>query len=187
MSFFDALFGRTRLKAPKFDALFRLSVALPDLEAKAVPLEGKGGVCCRPSEEQAFGDAFTQAQEVAQLYAQEHGLTLEAPVDSEGYRWIVLSGGAPDDVITGLHAAADTLEGQGYGGALLAALFRLQDRGGVTYLVYNYKRAKFYPFRPAPGKDREEAREIQLQAMLSGILPIEPDLERWYPIWESPL
>jgi hypothetical protein len=187
LGFFDALFGRTRLKRPNFDAMFRLSAAQSDLEAKGVPLDGKAGICCRPAEEQAFSDAFAQAQQVAELYAKEHGLSLDAPVDAEGYRWIVLSDGAPDDVITGLHAAADTLEGQGYGGALLAALFRLRDRGGVTYLVYNYKRARFYPFRPTAGRDREEAREIQLQAMLSDIVPIEPDLERWYPIWESPL
>lgn len=187
MSFFDALFGRTRLKRPQFDALFRLSTAIPDLEAKGVPLESKAGVCCRPSEEEAFSEAYRQAQDVTDLYAKEHGLSIDASVDKEGYRWIVLTGGTPDDVITGVHAAADTLEGQGYGGALLAALFRLRDRGDVTYLVYNYKRAHFYPFRPTSRNDREEAREIQLQAMLSDILPIEPELDRWYPIWDSPL
>lgn len=187
MSFFDALFGRTRLKKPKFDALFRLAAVAPDLEAKGVPLDAKAGICCRPSEEQAFTDAFGNAQQVTQLYAQEHSLALDAPLDSEGFRWLVLAGGGPDDIITGLHAAGDTLEGQGYGGALLAALFRLQDRGGVTYLVYNYKRATYYPFRPTAGRDREEARELQLQAMLSDILPIERDLGRWYPIWQSPI
>jgi hypothetical protein len=186
VSFFDALFGRTRLKKPQFDALFRLTVAAAELESHGVPLDGKAGLCCRPSEEQAFQDALGQAQDVVRLYAQEHGLDMETPVDAEGYHWFVLSG-TPDDVVTGLHAAADTLEGQGYGGALLAALFRLKDRGGITYLVYNYKRANYYPFRPTAGKDRDEAREIQLQAMLGRTLPIEPDLARWYPLWENPL
>ena len=186
MSFFDALFGRTRLKKPQFDPFFRLGTSLPDLETKGLAFTGAGAVCLRPSEEQAFADALRQAEDVTRLYADEHKLTLELTDDEERFHWIKLQGPA-DDVITGLHALGDTLADQGYGGALLAALFPFQDRGARTFLVYNYKRGHFYPFRPSPGKDSDEARELQLQTLLSPFLPIEADLERWYPVWDNPL
>ncbi len=186
MSFFDALFGRTRLKKPQFDPFFRLGASLPDFEAKGLVFAGAGAVCCRPSEEQAFTDALKQAEDVTHLYADEHHLALELSDDRENFHWILLRGGA-DDVLTGLHALGDTLSDQGYGGALLAALFPFQDRGGTTFLVYNYKRGRFYPFHPTSGKDRDEARELQLQTLLTALVPIEPELERWYPLWDNPL
>jgi len=187
MSFFDALFGRTRLKKPQFDPFFRLSASLPDLEAKGLAFAGEAGVCCRPGEEQAFEDAFAQAVAVTRLYAQEHALTLETPTDRENFRWVVLRQGSCDDIVTGLHAASDTLEGQGYGGTLLAAILPFSDHGGRTYLIYNYKRGMFYPFRPRGNQDRDEAHELQLQAILGAFLPIDPHLERWYPLWDTPL
>jgi len=186
VSFFDALFGRTRLKKPQFDPFFRLSASMPDLEAKGLAFAGSGGVCYRPSEEQAFQDAMHQAEDVVRLYAEEHGLKRESVDDREHFRWVVLHGGA-DDVLTGLHALGDTLADQGYGGALLAALFPFRDRGATSFLVYNYKRGRFYPFRPTGHQDRDEAREIQLQTLLTPLVPMEPELERWYPLWDSPL
>lgn len=186
MSFFDALFGRTRLKKPQFDPFFRLGASLPDLEAKGLQYGGAGAVCCRPSEEQAFSDALRQAEDVTRLYAQEHQLDLTSEDDKEGFRWLSLRGAA-DDVLTGLHALGDTLSDQGYGGALLAALFPFEDRGGTTFLVYNYKRGSFYPFRPKGKGDRDEAREMQVGTMLGPLLPMEGELERWYPLWDNPL
>lgn len=186
MSFFDALFGRTRLKKPQFDAFFRLGASLPDLEAKGLTFAGAGAVCCRPGEEQAFSDGLRQAEDVAQLYAGEHQLALERTDDKERFHWIVLRGGA-DDVLTGLHAFGDTLSDAGYGGALLAALFPFRDRDAVSFLVYNYKRGRFYPFRPTGRDDRDEAREIQLGTLLGPHLPMEAELERWYPLWDNPL
>ena len=186
MSFFDALFGRTRLKKPQFDPFFRLSTSMADLEAKGLTFAGAGAVCCRPSEEVAFADALRQAEDVTRLYADEHKLPIECSDDKENFRWIVLRGPA-EDVITGLHALGDTLSDQGYGGALLAALFPFRDRNATSFLVYNYKRGRFYPFRPTGRDDRDEAREIQLQTLLSPLLPVEGELERWYPIWDNPL
>lgn len=187
MSLFDALFGRTRLRRPQFDPIFRLVAALPDLEGKGLHFGAAAGLCCHSAEEQAFEDAFNDAVSVAQLYATEHSLTIASSSDREGYRWVVLRGDAAEDVLTGLHAAADTLESKGYGGSLLAAMVPFHDRGATSYLIYNYKRGHFYPFHPNGKADRDEARELQLQSVLSGILPIEGELERWYPLWDSPL
>jgi hypothetical protein len=41
---------------------------------------------------------------------------------------------------------------------------------------------------PAPGdKARNNEREFQLKAQMEGEMPIEPELERWFPLWEIPL
>ncbi len=60
-------------------------------------------------------------------------------------------------------------------------------------MIYNYKRGHWYPFVPAPGEANERAterateRELQLKAQMSGELPIEPELERWFPLWGIPI
>ncbi len=34
---------------------------------------------------------------------------------------------------------------------------------------------------------RDGERELQVKAIIDGELPIEPELERWFPLWEIPL
>ncbi|MFF2571298.1 hypothetical protein [Streptomyces sp. NPDC058084] len=55
-------------------------------------------------------------------------------------------------------------------------------------LVYLYKRGTFYPF--APRTDRAESRdnalELQVRGLLAGDLAMEPDMERWFPVWGAP-
>jgi hypothetical protein len=55
------------------------------------------------------------------------------------------------------------------------------------YLVYAYKRGAFYPFVPRGERGRDNAMELRLQAGLGRELPIEPELERWYPVWDAPV
>ena len=61
--------------------------------------------------------------------------------------------------------------------------------GQRIYFIYNYKRGYWYPFVPARGSSQERTteRELQLKAQLSGELPIEPELERWFPLWGTPI
>ncbi len=53
-------------------------------------------------------------------------------------------------------------------------------------LVYGYKRGTFYPFAPREGKVRDNTLELRVQSMLAHELPLEPELERWYAVWDSP-
>ena len=64
---------------------------------------------------------------------------------------------------------------------------RLPGRGRPRQLVYAYKRGTFYPFVPREGRRRDNALELRLQAALAAELPLEPELERWYPVWDSPV
>lgn len=187
MSFFDAVFGRTRLRRPQFDPLFRLSAAAADVAAQGLHPGRRAGLCCRAGEEAAFAQAWQDASDVTALYAKEHGLAFSTTVDREGYRWSVVEGDGLDDLVTALHATADTLGDRGFGGSLLAAVFRMEDSGGPTYLIYNYKRGRFYPFHPTGAAERDDSREIQISTLLRSALPIEDDLDRWYPLWDCPV
>ena len=56
------------------------------------------------------------------------------------------------------------------------------------YWIYNYKRGTFYPFVPAAGdQQRDNERELVLKAQIGTELPVEPELERWFPLWGIPI
>ena len=57
-----------------------------------------------------------------------------------------------------------------------------------VYWIYNYKRGAFYPFVPAGGEQqRDSERELRLQAQIGAELPVEAQLERWFPLWDIPI
>ena len=71
---------------------------------------------------------------------------------------------------------------------MLAAVVPFEEEGRPIYFIYNYKRGYWYPFVPAPGeKQRNNERELQLKAQIGTDLPIEPELTRWFPLWDLPL
>ena len=113
--------------------------------------------------------------------------------DSYGYRWMVLRNpdGAPsvEDLAVGINAVSGSIETAGHGERLLCAVFAFADaQKRAVYFIYNYKRGFWYPFVPerrrAPTQ-RSTERELQLKAQMSSELPIEPELERWFPLWGS--
>ena len=100
--------------------------------------------------------------------------------------------GAPsvEDLAVGINAVSSSIETAGHGERLLCAVFAFADaQERAVYFIYNYKRGYWYPFVPVPGAANERAteRELQLKAQMSGELPIEPELERWFPLWGIPI
>ena len=46
----------------------------------------------------------------------------------------------------------------------------------------------WYPFVPAGGEQqRDNERELQIKAQIGAELPVEPELERWFPLWGIPI
>ena len=76
-----------------------------------------------------------------------------------------------------------------YGNRVLASVFAFtQSDGRPVYFIYNYKRGTWYPFVPAGGEQqRDTERELQVKAQVGTELPIEPELERWFPLWGIPI
>lgn len=192
MSLFDAIFGTTRRAKPKMDPLFALPVAMVDLEAAGVRSLGVGGLCVRVPEGSTFTAAADEVRAVLALYADEHHLTLTLPDDRLGFSWWVVEvpGRSVDDVATALHMVGEELRQRGFGDALLAAAFPLEEEGhGPFTLIYNYRRGRYYPFAPLPGggKSRDNAREIRLSDGLPAVLSRETEMDRWYALWDAPL
>ena len=86
---------------------------------------------------------------------------------------------------SGIHVTAQSMTDDGFGEQILCALFGFEP-GNVRF-VYNFKRGAFYPFVPQGKHTRDTERELQLQARLENELPIEAELERWYPLWDAPI
>ena len=64
------------------------------------------------------------------------------------------------------------------------------ERDAITrplYLVYLAKQGTFYPFAPTGAEQRDNELELRLKGMLAEDLPIEPDLSRWFPMWDLPI
>jgi hypothetical protein len=131
--------------------------------------------------------------------------------DKFGYRWIIVEAAAIDDLVTRVHMVHASLQDAGWGTQLLCSVFGFapaaQQGDGSTsdagapeasgssaesitrplYLVYLAKQGTFYPFAPTGGEQRDNELELRLKGMLAEDLPIEPDLTRWFPMWDLPI
>ncbi|HEX6870198.1 MAG TPA: hypothetical protein VF163_03785, partial [Micromonosporaceae bacterium] len=151
---------------------------------------GIGAVCFSSAE--GISAEQAQADAMALLEAGPAGRA-EATRDQYGYTWITVRQAEADlsSLVTDLHAVNTTLADAGYGPSLLCTVLGFAGPVGgeprQAGLVYLFKRGTFYPFVPLPGRRRDNALELRLRAQLSGEVPIEADLGRWFPIWDSPV
>ncbi|MQA85218.1 MAG: hypothetical protein GEV03_11490 [Streptosporangiales bacterium] len=187
MGFFDALLGRSKPAKPDLDQLFALPSAAVTLQAAmAFAPTGLGSVCFRAAEGRAFAD--TQ-NEVQALLDADQGPKVELSTDSYGYTWL-LARHDPEELaglVTDIHAVNSSLENAGFGPSLLCSLVGFTDGSGHRLaLVYLYKRGTFYPFAPLPGERRDNALELQVRGTLANDMRIEPELDRWFPVWGAP-
>jgi len=190
MGFLDALLGgKKKLQGVAPDRLFAMTTAYIALETELqITSAGSAGIVFQPLGTGDFQQILTEAEELLKGTAAEQGSTLESADDEFGYRWLVLRDTDFEDLVVSLNALSTELQGGGYGDRLLAAVFAFEENGRRLYFIYNFKRGAFYPFVPAPGdKQRDNEREMRLKAQVASELPIEPELTRWFPLWEIPL
>ncbi|MHB1980757.1 MAG: PspA-associated protein PspAB [Sulfobacillus sp.] len=180
------MFGRMRLKGTQSDPLFALASAGPDLEAVGLSVSPTATFCYRPIDEPTFDDAKSEARQVVEMFAAEHAMTISESADSYGFAWLITHGGALDDRLTTLYSFSHTLSEHGFDDAPLALTVPISDsHGRAGHLVFNFKRGKFYPFAPL-AQGRDNAWEMHLAALLKPHLPMEAELERWYPLTDIP-
>lgn len=191
MGFLDSLLGRSRTAKPaKKDRLFAISTAYVTLQTSyGITNAGKAGIVFQPLATSDFNAIVKDTEEVLRATGEETGTLVETTEDAFGYRWAVLQDDDVEDLVVGINAVKDALDTSGYGDRVLAAVFSFRDESGKRiHFIYNVKRGSWYPFVPAPGTQaRDNERELQLKAQLGGELPIEPELERWFPLWGVPL
>jgi hypothetical protein len=190
MGFLDVLTGRRKLAGPAPDRLFAISTAYVTLETSlGIESRGSAAIVFQPLATADFESIVRDMEEVVRATAKDSGTTVGSTDDPYGFRWLVLRGHDFDDLVVGINAVSGALESGGYGERVLCAVFAFQDSGKrPLYWIYNYKRGSFYPFVPAAGdQQRDNEHELRLKAQIGQELPIEQELERWFPLWEIPL
>jgi hypothetical protein len=189
MGFLDILRGKKSLRQPTDDRLFAMTTAVVALQELGQQPAGKAAIVFQPLGTADFDAIVKDMEEVLSATGGETGTTIAKRDDSFGYRWMVLSDPDIEDLVVGLNAVSSALRDGGYGDRILCALFPFADASGrKIHWIYNFKRAAFYPFVPAPGEQaRDNEAELRLKAQAEKELPIEPDLGRWFPLWDVPL
>ena len=190
MGFLDVITGRRKLAGPAPDRLFAISTGYVKLETELeTTTRGTAAIVFQPLPTADFEGIVRDMVEVVRATAKDSGTVVDSSDDSYGFRWLVLRGGDFDDLVVGINAVSGALEGGGYGERVLCAVFAFQDaQKRPSYWIYNYKRGAYYPFVPAPGEQqRDNERELRLKAQMATDLPIEQELERWFPLWGIPI
>src|SRR3954452_24840231 len=191
MGFLDVLRGKRAIKqAAPTDRVFAMTTAQVTLEMTlGLKSKGSSAIVFQPLATADFEQIVRDMEEVVRSSGEETGTTIETSDDEFGYRWMILRDPDFEDLVVGLNAVSTALEAGGYGDRVLCAVFPFQQAGGAPrYWIYNYKRGYFSPFVPAPGdKRRDTERELRLKAQVGAELPVEPELERWFPLWAIPI
>jgi hypothetical protein len=190
----DILTGRHAVKGPAPDRMFAISTAYVTLEsAHQINPAGKAAIVFQALATSEFEATLKEMEEVVTATGGESGTTVATQDDSYGYRWMVMNNpaGAPsvEDLAVAINAVSGSIETAGHGERLLCAVFAFVDaQSHPIYFIYNYKRGYWYPFVPAPGdQQRSTERELQIKAQIGEELPIEPEIERWFPLWGIPI
>jgi hypothetical protein len=190
MGFLDVVLGKRKLAGPAPDRLFAISTAYVTFQTElGINSRGAAAIVFQPLSTADFQSIVKEMEQVVRATGSDSGVTVESSDDSYGFRWLVLRGKDFDDLVVGINAVSGSLEAGGYGDRVLCAVFAFEDeQKRPLYWIYNYKRGAFYPFAPAPGpQQRDNERELVLKAQVGAELPVEQELERWFPLWGIPI
>jgi PspA associated protein B len=190
MGFLDILTGKRKVKQPAESRLFAMSTAAITLDMTLeLKSSGKAAIVFQPLATADFTSIVTDMEEVLRGTGEDTGTGVDKTDDSFGYRWMVLSDEDFEDLVVGVNVVSQALQDGGYGERILCAVFAFRDaQGQPVYWIYNYKRGSYYPFVPAGGDQRRDSeRELRLKAQIGRELPVEAELERWFPLWGIPI
>ena len=201
----DILIGRHEVKGPAPDRLFAISTAYITLQSEhQIDPVGTAAIVFQALATSEFEATLRDMEDVVRATGGDSATSVSTQDDSYGYRWMILRSpdGAPsvEDLAVGINAVSTSIETAGHGERLLCAVFAFLDANkNRIYFIYNYKRGFWYPFvpasdaaHPAAGEEaaaqqRSTERELQIKAQMASELPMEPELERWFPLWGIPI
>jgi hypothetical protein len=190
------LTGRSQVKGPAPDRLFAISTAYITLQSEhQIDPAGAAAIVFQPLATSEFENTIHEMEDVVRATGGETDTQVSTQDDNFGYRWMILRDPEVEDLAVGINAVSSSIETAGHGERLLCAVFAFTDAHKRSiYFIYNYKRGSWYPFVPEPGTgggtqagERSTERELQLKAQMARELPMEPELERWFPLWGTPI
>jgi PspAB-like protein len=189
LGFLDVVLGRKRLKEASGEKLFALSTAQVTLDVElGLKPAGVAAVCFKPLSAGEFVRAENELQELLEAVARDTGSRIRRKSDEYGFEWLIVEDQDFEDLVTTVHLIGSELKARGFGPQLLAAIFRFDGGKHPVYFIYGYKRGAFWPFVPTgEDQERDNAEELELKAKLERELPIEPDLSRWFGMFDAPL
>src|SRR3954453_1162197 len=189
MGLFDAILGgRKKLQTANSDRLFAMATAQVTLETSLnMKSRGTAAIVFQQINSADFKQILTDSEELIKSAAADTGTTITQSADDYGYQWMVFADPDFEDLVTAVNTVASELQAGGYGDRVLGAVVAWDDSGQAGDFIYNFKRGRFYPFVPKPGKTRDTEYELRIKAQLEQDLPFEPELERWFPLWDAPL
>ena len=190
MGLLEIITGKRKLAAPAEDRLFAMTTSNVMFETElGITSRGSAAIVFQALQTADFNAILHDTEEVVRATAADSGTGVDSSDDSYGFRWLILHGSDFDQLVVGINAVSSAIEAGGYGERLLCAVFAFQDQQKrPLYWIYNYKRGAFYPFVPASGSEqRDSERELVLKAQVGRELPVEQELDRWFPLWGIPI
>ena len=186
MNFFRSL-RKNNVPKTDSDAIFSLSSAYITLETKlGLKSTGRCALSFKSTSGMYFAEMKDEIQRFLDISKTDFELAYRIITDSYGYLWIILEGKSMEGILAGISAIGDTIEEKGFSSQLLAAVFEFNNGKDVQYLIYSYKRNKFYPFVRAGEKMINTEEDMKIMAAIIDEVPFEKDMTFWYPIWDMP-
>jgi hypothetical protein len=187
MGFMDSILGKTKLPESKTERLFAISTAAVTLDANFnLKPDGAAAVCIKPLESSRYDQARQEIEDLLRISSKETGTEYRVQKDEFNYLWVVLKDPDFDDLVTNIQMVSQTLVENGFGTQLLAAVYRFRGESQV-YWIFNFKQGAYYPFVPAGDKQRNNSLEIRLGSLMEKEMPVEKNMEMWYPLWGMPV
>jgi len=181
------------------EGIFSLTSAYITLETKlGLTSTNRCGICIKYVNGTYFSDTIGEVQEFLRISSSEFRTEHVLVNDKLGYLWIMLRGMSIEDILVASSGIADTISERGFRDQMLAAVFEFKktvtpnanlgsSQLDPQFLIYNFKREKFYPFVPFGVQEKRRSDlELTLASIISKEVPWETDMTVWYPMWDMP-
>jgi hypothetical protein len=178
------------------DLIFSLSSSHITLDTKiGLVTTGRCALVIKTNSGQYFREMEHEVKRFLDVMEREESsafhLHYDTITDYQDYLWIVLYGKRIEDLLAGLTAVGDLVVERGFSNQMLAAVFQFYNErdNKSSFLIYDYKWNKFYPFVPVSHKrkTRDTMEEMRIMETIVDEMPFEKDKDLWHPLWNLPL
>ncbi|MDQ3883836.1 MAG: hypothetical protein M3239_00130, partial [Thermoproteota archaeon] len=178
------------------DLIFSLSSSHITLDTKiGLVTTGRCALIIKTNSGQYFREMEQEVKRFLDVMEREESsafdLHYDTITDYQDYLWIVLYGKRIEDLLAGLTAVGDLVVERGFSNQMLAAVFQFYNErdNKSSFLIYDYKWNKFYPFVPVnhKRKTRDTIEEMRIMETMVDEMPFEKDKDLWHPLWNLPL